>query len=298
MQSQVALSALNEIVKKVVFIAMVMLLASCSLFKKKKVQDADVVARVNDEYLYASDLSNITKGLTGADSLTALKSYAESWTRKKLLLQKASENIEEDDLGISKKVEDYRESLLLYEYEKALINQKLDTNFTAQEMSAWYEKMKGDFTLQTDVYRVQFIRIDKNTEDIAKAKKWILNPKDEEETEKMKAFVKEFSQGYSLDDGGMWYEKEKVLKNFPVSEGDVASLASSRKFKEFKEGDMLWFVRISEVLRKDEPAPLEFITDKIEKAIMEKRKMAMIDKIYNKIYQDGLNNKSLEIYVK
>lgn len=297
MQSQVALSALNRMVKNVVFIVAVLSLASCSFFKKKKTQDADLVARVNEEYLYASDLVNITKGLTGPDSIAALKSYAESWTRKKLLLQKASDNIEEDDLGINKKVEDYRESLLLYEYEKALINQKLDTNFTAQEMNTWYDKMKGDFTLQSDVYRVQFIRIDKNTEDIAKAKKWILNPKDEEESEKMKAFVKEFSQGYSLDNG-LWYEKEKLIKNFPVNEAEVASLAASRKFKEFKEGDMLWFIRVSEVLRKDDPSPLEFISDKIEKAIMEKRKMAMIEKIYNKIYQDGLSDKSLEIYIK
>lgn len=297
MQSQVALSVLKEIVKNIVFIALIATVASCSFFKKKKTHDADVVARVNDEYLYASDLTNITKGLSGADSVAALKSYAESWARKKLLLQKASDNIEDDDQGITKKVEDYRESLLLYEYEKALINQKLDTTFTTQEMNTWYAKMKDDFTLQSDVYRIEFIRIDKGTEDLAKARKWILNPKDEEETEKMKAFFKEFSQTYSLDNA-IWYEKEKVLKNFPLNESEVASLASSHRFKEFKEGDMIWFVRISEVLRKDQPSPLEFISDKVEKAIMEKRKMALIDKIYSKIYQDGLNDKNMEIYVK
>lgn len=297
MQLPVALSVLKANVKNIAVIALLALLASCSFFKKKKVTDNDIVARVNDEYLYASDLANITKGLSGADSMAALKGYAESWARKKLLLQKASDNIEEDDLGITKKVEDYRESLMLYEYEKALINQKLDTNFTAQEMNTWYSRMKKDFTLQTDVYRVQFIRIDKNTEDIGKARKWILNPADEEETQKMKAFVKEFAQGYSLDEG-VWYEKEKVLKNFPLNESEVSSLASGRKFKEFKEGDMLWFIRIADVLRKDEPSPLEFITDKVEKAIMEKRKMDLIEKVYTKIYQEGQNNKTLEVFVK
>lgn len=95
--------------------------------------DADVIARVNEEYLYASDLQSLTRGLKGQDSLSALKSYAENWVRKKLLLQKAIENIPEDDIGINKKVEDYREALLLYEYEKALINDKLDTTIRREE---------------------------------------------------------------------------------------------------------------------------------------------------------------------
>ena len=53
-------------------------LASCSFFKKKPKLDADVIARVNEEYLYASDIQSLTKGLKGKDSLDVLKNYADS----------------------------------------------------------------------------------------------------------------------------------------------------------------------------------------------------------------------------
>src|SRR5690349_6357840 len=128
---------------KNIFVILILLaLASCSFFKKKKVADADAIARVNDEYLYASDIQSLTRSMTGQDSIEILKKYAENWVRKKLLLQKAIENIPEDDLDVTKKIEDYRESLLLYEYEKALINQKLDTVIRSAELNDWYEKLK------------------------------------------------------------------------------------------------------------------------------------------------------------
>ena len=85
-------------------------LASCSFFKKKTNMDADAIARVKDEYLYASDIQSLTKGFTGPDSTEILRSYAESWVRKKLLLKKAIENIPEDDLNITRKIEDYRKA--------------------------------------------------------------------------------------------------------------------------------------------------------------------------------------------
>lgn len=259
--------------------------------------DADVIARVNEEYLYASDLQSLTKGLKGQDSIDVLKGYAENWVRKKMLLQKAIENIPEDDVGVAKKVEDYRETLLLYEYEKALINQKLDTTIKSQELITWYEKMKNDFPLQSDVYLVYFIKLKADAPNLADARKWIIKPKDEEDLRKLEGYCKEYASSYVMQDG-IWYEEANVLKNFPVSQGDVNSLISSKTFKEFKTDEGPWFIKIANVLKKDEPSPLEFVRENIVKAMIEKRRIQLIERVYNKIYQDGLQSKSLEVLVK
>ncbi len=272
-------------------------LVSCSFFKKKKNLDADVIARVNQEYLYASDIQSLTKGLKGKDSLDVLKNYAESWARKKLLLQKAIENIPEDDLGITKKVEDYRQTLLLYEYEKALINQKLDTTIKQQELNDWYEKLKNDFPLEHDIYLLFFIKLKADAPNIADARKWITKPRDEEDLRKLEGYCKEYATSYVMDNG-MWYSQENVLKNFPVGQGDINSLSNSKIFKEFKTDDGPWFIKIADVIKKDEPAPLEFIREQIVKAIIEKRRLQLVERVYEKIYQDGIKSKSFEILVK
>jgi hypothetical protein len=283
--------------KSFILILLFTSLASCSFFKKKSVSDADVIARVNEEYLYASDIKSLTKGLTGTDSIEALKSYANTWVRKRMLLQKAVENIPEDDLGVTKKIQDYRETLVLYEYEKALINKKLDTVIRSQEINDWYEKRKNDFLLEQDVFLLFFIKTKKDAPDLDEARKWIMKPKDEEDLRKLEGYCKQFAISYVMDNG-MWYEKDKVLKNFPLNEYDVNTLAGSKSFREFKSDEGAWFIRIADVFKKGDPAPVQFIRDKAVRAIIEKRRLLLVEKIYERIYQDGIKSKSFEVFVK
>lgn len=281
------------------FFAIIFLLSltACSFFKKKQSGDKDVIARVNDEYLYASDIQGLTKGLKGKDSTEVLKDYANNWVRKKLLLQKAKENIPEDDLGITKKVEDYRSTLLLYEYEKALINKRLDTAVTQKELDDWYEKLKSDFPLEKDVYLLYFVKLKKDAQDIDNVRKWINKQDDEETARKLNGYCQEFATSNFLGQG-MWYDKDNVLKNFPLSEYDITALSGSKIFKEYKTEGVSWFIKIGDVMKKDQAAPPEFIHDQIIRAIIEKRRLQLIEKIYDKIYQDGIKSKSFEILVK
>ena len=272
-------------------------LSACSFFKKKQATDKDVIARVNDDYLYASDIQGLTRGLKGSDSTEALKSYATNWVRKKLLLQKAKENIPEDDIGIAKKVEDYRSTLFLYEYEKALINKRLDTAVTQKELDDWYEKIKSDFPLTQDVYLLYFIKLKKDAPDIDNVRKWINKQDDEENVRKLDGYCQQFATSTVLT-GGIWYDRNSVLKNFPLNEYDMASLWGSKVFKEFKSESGSWFIKIGDEMKKDQPSPPEFIHDQIVKAIIEKRRLQLIEKFYDKIYQDGVKSKSFEILVK
>jgi hypothetical protein len=274
-----------------------LLLASCSMFKKKKTSEVDAIARVNDEYLYASEIQSLTRGLKSEDSIEVLKSYAETWVRKKLLLKKAIDNIPEDDANVAKKLEDYRESLILYEYEKALINQKLDTIVRKEQLNEWYEKVKNDFPLEEDVFLLFFIKMKKDVPNLDQARKWIMKPKQEEDLQKLEGYCKEFASSYALDKG-IWYEKATVLKNFPLNEYAINSLAGSTDFHEYKTEEGSWFIRVSDVLKENEPSPIEFIRDKIVKLIIEKRRLKLVEKTYEKIYQDGIKSKSFEVLVK
>lgn len=281
--------------RKVILFALLASLASCSFFKNKKDTDRDVIARVNDEYLYASDLNNITKGLSGPDSVTALKTYADSWVRKKLLLKKADDYIDPNDPSFTQKVEEYRESLILYEYEKALIDQKLDTAVNEAQLNEWYDKMKNDFLLDDDVYQVYFIKLKKDAPELKDARQWITKPRDEEDNRKLLGYCKEFAISYSLDKP-MWFTGDNLLKTFSLSNYEMGQLGN--KFSEFTRSDEIWFIKSPEIRKKGEPSPPEFVRAQLVKLIVEKRKMELLEKTYNKIYQDGIESKTFEINVK
>ncbi|HWB62882.1 MAG TPA: hypothetical protein VG603_05170 [Chitinophagales bacterium] len=283
--------------KRTLIIFFTLFIASCSLFKKKHGDEKGAIARVKDDYLYTTDVPGLTKGLKGTDSIEVLKNYAGSWVRKKLLLQKAAENIPpEDDPSITRKVEEYRESLLLYEYEKALINKRLDTSVRDGELRDWYEKTKADLILEKDVYELYFMKFKSDAPDLDQARKWILHPKDDEDLRKLDGYCKSYAQSFVID-SGVWYEKDMILKNFPLTEADLAA-APSKTYKEFKADGNVWFVKAAGLAKKDQTAPLGFIRDQVAKAIIEKRRLDLIEKIYDRIYQDGVKSKSFEIFVK
>lgn len=283
--------------KQSLILVLLSVLSSCSFFKKKNKVDADVIARVGQEELYASDLVNLTKGLHGKDSVDVLKGYAENWVRKKLLLETAAENIDEEDIGVTKLVEDYREKLLLYEYEKAIINQKLDTVVSQDQINTWYEKVNTNFPLENDLYLMYFFKLKPEAPDLPELRKMVTKTDADGEV-KLLGYCKEFASSFAVDKG-MWYTKENALKKFPISEMDMLSMAIGKKsYKEIKMDDGNWFIKITEVAKKDTPAPLDFIAPQIVKAIIEKRRLDLIDRVYNAIYQDGIKDKTFEIFVK
>ena len=278
-------------------ISLYLLLSACNFFKKKSTPEKDAVARVNDEYLYLADVLPLTKGLKGQDSIAAIKNYTEGWIRKKLLLEKANENIPDDDPGITKKIDEYRGQLVLYEYEKALINKRLDTVVKQEELEQWYAKMKAGLPLQNDVYQLYFIKLKKDAPQVDDMRKWLLKPKDDEDKRKLEGYYKAYSTSYSMDEG-IWYETENVLKNFPLTAGDMAALTASGNFKEFKSPDGLWFIKISGMLKNGQSAPLDFVRDQVVKAVIEHRRVELVEKIYDKIYKDGIKSKSFEIFAR
>ena len=55
------------------------------------------IGRVNDKYLFYEDVQNsIPKGLSAEDSILTLKRIIDSWIRETLVIQKAEENLTEE----------------------------------------------------------------------------------------------------------------------------------------------------------------------------------------------------------
>ena len=86
------------------------------------------MARVFDKYLYKADVAGvIPNGSSKQDSITLAKNYIQNWIKQQVILHKAETNLDEEKKDVEKKLEEYRNSLITYIYEKELIRQKLDT---------------------------------------------------------------------------------------------------------------------------------------------------------------------------
>ena len=146
----------------IIGILCLLLLAGCDYFEKNSKEV--VVAECYGKYLYESDLKGLVPEHTPIlDSIQRVNAFIDSWVRKQVLLHQAENNLDKEALDLDKQMEEYRNSLIVYAYESQLINQKLDTVVSEDEIAAYYEQNKEDFQLRNTMVRVAYLIIDENT---------------------------------------------------------------------------------------------------------------------------------------
>ena len=134
-------------------IVFLMLLGGCDYFQKNSKEV--VVAECYGKYLYESDLVGIVPENTPImDSIQRVSNFIDSWIKRQVLVHQAEINLNKEELDLKKQLEEYRNSLVIYAYESQLINQKLDTVISEDEIADYYEQNKEDFQLRSTMVRV------------------------------------------------------------------------------------------------------------------------------------------------
>ena len=99
-------------------------LTACNLFFVKD----EPVAKVGDRVLTMKELSGFVPDyLDATDSALWADDYVKKWIQRELLLLKAEGNLKADLKDVSKELEEYRNSLIVYRYKNELVKEKMDT---------------------------------------------------------------------------------------------------------------------------------------------------------------------------
>ena len=108
-------------------------------------------------------------------SLILTKNYINNWIKKTILLYQAEKNLPDDKLEFEKQLEDYRNSLVIYQYESMLIQQRLDTVISEEEMEHYYQNHKQNFELKDNIVKVNYIKTSQSDKKLNRYKKLLLS---------------------------------------------------------------------------------------------------------------------------
>jgi hypothetical protein len=64
------------------------------------------------------------------------------------------------------------------------------------------------------------------------------------------------------------------------------------------QGNTIYFLKVKEIRAKGEATPLDFVRDQIKEMLTNKKKVTLMESIYNKVLEDGKAKKKVEIFVK
>lgn len=255
----------------------------------------NAIARVEDKYLLQSDVIGIVPINTSKeDSMLLINNYIQGWVKDNLILNKAELNLKESQKDVKKQLEDYRRSLIVYSYEKELIEQRLDTNVSNDAIKEFYENSSQKFDLKNDIVKVRYLKVNKKAPQVKKVRKIYKSTK-EADVEKLKELAHQYGEKFHLADE-QWILFDEFKKEVPISVSDTKGYLKNIKNIEVEDSLSYYFVHIKDYKLKNDVSPLSFEKHNIKNIIINKRKLSLINKIRNDLYQEAFMSKDIEIY--
>ena len=278
-----------------------MLASSCDLIqikrgKKGSDESRKPVARVNQSFLYLDELKGIVpKDATATDSAARISSYVTSWIRKQLLLNEAAKNIDINEAEVERRVEEYRYSLIGYEFQNFYIKKNLNDSVSSTEIAAYYKTHLDNFVLKQNIVQGTYIKVPKTAPRIQRIKPLVFSNKPKE-MEELKSYCLSFSAEYQLPDSS-WIELDKLVANSPMATiPDKIQFLRNYRYYETNDQDFLYFLKVDAFKIVDNVSPVEFVESEIKNIILNKRKVELAKKLEDEVYENGVKRKEFEVF--
>lgn len=254
-----------------------------------------VVARVHNKYLYESDIRGVVPaGTARKDSVVLVQSYIDSWVRKQLVIRQAERNLTQKQQDFSKALEEYRSSLLVFAYESALINQKLDTLVTEREIEQYYNLNRRSFVLKHNIVKVVYVVLQIDSREIPRFRK-LLSDKDTVVSANVESLARQHAYSYFIGDE-TWVRFDDLLAQLPIETYNQELFLRNNRYIEINDDPFIYLIRFKDFLITESIPPLEVEYDNIRNIILNLRRQDLIRSMHQQIYEQALRDKSFEVY--
>ena len=276
---------------KIIFLLFIII--SCDDLNKAS-QD-ELIARVNNNYLYKSDIDNLKIEFSSSyDSINKVKSYINTWAKNLLFYDKALMNISiSQKKVVDKLINDYRFDIYNNTYKENIVKYKIDTIITENQLAGYYKSNFSNFLLKEPLYKVRFIGLPKDNIDrkfissrfirFSKADKVFLD-----------SLSFQFTESFLND--SIWINKKTLLKIAPFINPEKVLSIKKPEYFQFEQSLQLYLFKIEDYLQKNEVSPFSHIKNSIRNLVLNQRKFEFLKKFDQEIIKDAIENKKFEIY--
>lgn len=282
-------------IKKILpFFLAVIMLNSCDRLPWTS-RDDDVLARVHNKYLYASEIQGlINPGTAPQDSITIVSNYINTWVRQQLLLHQAEKNLTQSQKDFSKQLEDYRNSLVIYEYESSLVRAKLDTIVSMVEIQKYYDQNRVNFELKENIVKANYVQLENDSKELARLRR-LWQAGDDRSRIELEQYCIQNGLNYSLFDNN-WIYFNDLLKEVPIVTYNQENFLQYNRSAEVRDSLHLYLVEFKDFKIKESVTPISMLENNIRKIIINRRKLQLLQNLQNEIFEAALNNNHFEIY--
>jgi len=254
------------------------------------------IARAFDSYLLKSDLSELLIDANNKeDSFAIIQNFAQSWAKRKVMLELAENNLSPEQLDISKELEDFKSNLLIYRYQQAYIAQHLDTNVSDAEIEEYYTNHQNELTLNENIVKAFFIQVPRSFNQLNRLRQ-IYKSEKVQDIKAIDVICNKYA--YQCNDfNDDWVSFDKVLSYLPNNINNQNDFLKNNSSIEANDTNFVYLVHIKDFKPEGELMPKEWGAKQVViPDILIQRKLKLLKELENKSLEDYQKKNKVEFY--
>ena len=277
--------------KRLIFLILsFIILEGCSNFSNNS--SNNLVARAGENFLYENDLPVYT---SKDDSLIKISSFIETWAKEKVLFDLSMINLSQSKKAeIDVLVENYKVDLYINSYKDLIVNSRIDSIVTIEQIDSFYYMNINNFKLNENLVKYRYIKVPFDNININRIRRSIVRINEQDR--------------YFLDSLNFQFADLKLNDSIWFTERDIVSsinfINQNNKSKYFikdrlfiiEELNYTNFLIIDDILRSGNIPPISYLYDRIKSTIINQRKLELLKNINKEILNDALKSRKYEVY--
>jgi hypothetical protein len=254
------------------------------------------VAKAGNVILYYDEIPNLVReSFSEADSLTVIQNYITKWAKKELLFQKAKENISEDLRNqIEAQLNETRINLIVYEYQRQMMLQKMDTLITDKELESYFRSNEGNFILTSNIVKVLFIKVPIETPNLYKIRS-LSRSNNQKDFQELDSLCYQFAEKFD-DFNEKWVTMDRLSLELNKDISDQEAFLKRNTFYETSDSASVYLVTINDYRLRGALAPFEYVREDIKRIIWNNRRIEFIQALESGIYDEAIRENGFKIY--
>jgi hypothetical protein len=255
------------------------------------------VAEINKTVLYYDEIPGqlMQKGMNKSDSSAVIQNYINKWTKRELLLQKAEENLSDEmKADIASELQETRTNLLIYQYQRQMMLEKMDTVISETELEKYYAANEKSFLLSSNIVKALFIKLPFETPELEKIKRLARSDR-QSDMQQLESYCFQFAEKFD-DFNENWIPMSRLSVELKEDIQNEENFLKRNAFFETKDSSSVYLISIRDYRLRTTLAPFEYVKDDIKRIIWNTRRFEFIQALENGIYNEALKKNSFKIY--
>lgn len=255
----------------------------------------NIVARAGEKTMTNEELiEKLPKIINSEDSLIISNKIIKNWALNQLLIKNAEINLSSEEVEKIKKISsEYYNDLLISTYKNKIASYNSDTLVLDDEISEYYNSNFDNFLLYEDIIKGRYVRLNKNNFNLNEIKRRFRRFNEQDLT-----FFDSISLqllNYSLNDS-TWVNKDLFFNKIPVLKDEEIERIVKKTLYVVKEDSLdVYLIKINDFIGINDKAPLDYIYNRIEELIKNKKKVDFIKKFEIETIENAKLENNFEI---